>query len=92
MLRPILPDCCPKQRNAGLMQRQEGDRLVLYRGHQLFVLGSYSAEIWHLCDGQHTIKDMTEIVVNKYNVAREKALEEITRFLSQLIEKNLIAI
>ncbi|NPV28117.1 MAG: PqqD family protein [Firmicutes bacterium] len=74
------------------MQRQEGDRLVLYRGHQLFVLGSYSAEIWHLCDGQHTIKDMAEIVVNKYNVARERAMEEITGFLNQLMEKNLIVI
>ncbi|AFV12699.1 putative coenzyme PQQ synthesis protein D [Thermacetogenium phaeum DSM 12270] len=90
MFGSLLPDCCPKQKCADVMERQEDDKLVLYRGHQLIVLGSYAAEIWHLCDGKHTVNDMVELVINNYAVPREKAYEEISDFLNQLAGKGLV--
>jgi hypothetical protein len=74
------------------MERQEDDKLVLYRGHQLIVLGSYSSEIWHLCDGNHTVKGIIEMVAEKYSVPQEKAQQEITGFLSNLAEKKLVSL
>ncbi len=90
MFGSLLPDCCPKQKCAGVMERQEDDKLVLYRGHQLIVLGSYAAEIWHLCDGKHTVNEMVELVINNYAVPREKAYKEISDFLNQLAGKGLV--
>lgn len=72
------------------MERQEGEKLVLYRGHKLFVLGPYAAEIWDYCDGSHTLEEMVNMVVEKYGVEREKAKEEISTFLTRLMAKNLI--
>ncbi len=91
MFGSILPDCCPKQERAGIMERQEDDKLVLYRGHQLIVLGSFAAEIWHLCDGKYTVNDMIEYVIGKYNLPQEKVHDEIARFLSGLAEKKLVS-
>ena len=90
MFGSVLSDCRPKQKCAGVMERQEDDKLVLYRGHQLIVLGNYASEIWHLCDGKHTVKDMVELVVNKYAVPREKAYDEISDFLNKLAGKGLV--
>ncbi|WP_044664210.1 PqqD family protein [Syntrophaceticus schinkii] len=92
MFGSILPDCCPKQKCSGVMERQEDDKLVLYRGHQLIVLGSYSSEIWHLCDGNHTVDEMIKMVVDKYSVPQEKAEQEISGFLSNLAEKKLVSL
>lgn len=92
MFGSILPDCCPKQKCAGVMERQEDDKLVLYRGHQLIVLGSYSSEIWHLCDGNHMVKEIIEMAVDKYSVPQEKAQQEIIDFLNKLAEKKLVSL
>lgn len=90
MCRPILPHCKPKINQ--VMEREEDDKLVLYRGHHLFVMGLHTAEIWRLCDGKHTVDDMTEVVVGKYNAPMEKAVKEITDLLNQLAEKELITL
>lgn len=53
-------------------------------------MGVYASEIWHLCDGKHTVDDMIELVVSKYNVPRETANQELTAFIHRLAEKKLI--
>lgn len=88
MQRPLLPDCKPKI--IRVTERIEDDKLVLYRGHKLFVMGVFAAEIWHTCDGEHSVEDMAEMVVTKYNIPKEKALEDICEFLTRLAERNLI--
>ncbi|OPY48536.1 MAG: Coenzyme PQQ synthesis protein D [Methanosaeta sp. PtaU1.Bin112] len=90
MCRSILPDCKPKLIKT--MERKEDDKLVLYRGHSLFVMGAYEEEIWHLCDGEHSVNDIVDIVVNKYHVNREKALSEIAAFLNKLVERELMSL
>lgn len=72
------------------MERQEGDKLVLYRGHQLFVMGTHAAEIWRLCDGKCTVQEMIEKVVDLYGVERARAEQEISSFILNLKEKRLI--
>ncbi|CEO87932.1 hypothetical protein SSCH_1350013 [Syntrophaceticus schinkii] len=91
MFRSVLSDSCPKQKRAGVMERQEDDKLVLYCGHQLIVLGSYAAEIWHLCDGKHTVNDMIEFVIGKYNLPQEKVHDEIAGFLNSLAKKKMVS-
>lgn len=88
MCRSILPDSKPKA--AQVMEREENDKLVLYLGHALIVLGAYEAEIWQMLDGEHTIESIARMVVDKYNLPEERVIHEITVFLNQLFERNLI--
>ena len=90
MLRPILSNCKPK--TARIMNREEDDRLVLYSGHRLFVLGNHAVEVWHLCDGTHTLDDIIKITVDKYNLPQERTEQKITEFINQLLEKKLIVL
>lgn len=90
MCRSLLPDCKPKV--IPITNRQEDDKLVLYGGHHLFVMGNYAAEIWNMCDGEHKICDIVEIVINKHGIRREKATTEITEFINRLAEKHLITL
>jgi hypothetical protein len=53
-------------------------------------MGAYASEIWHLCDGNHTIEDMIDVVVDKYMIPREKAAQELAAFIDRLADKNLI--
>lgn len=89
MSRSILPNCKPKV-TSDIMERNEDDKLVLYRGHHLFVMNIFAAEIWQLCDGSHTIDDMVNIVNTKYNVSKGHATQKITSLITRLAEHNLI--
>lgn len=49
--------------------------------------GSY---IWHLCDGKHSIKDICRKVDERYKEAIEPVGPRVTRFLTLLLQRNLI--
>lgn len=53
-------------------------------------MGEYAAEIWNLCDGTHTIKEIAKIVTNKYNVPYEKSYSDISNFIKRLKDADLI--
>jgi hypothetical protein len=55
-------------------------------------MGAYEEEIWHLCDGEHSVNDIVDIVVNKYHINREKAFLEIAAFLNKLVERELMSL
>ncbi len=90
MYRPILPDCKP--RTIRIMERKEDDKLVLYRGHRLFVMGPHAAEIWQMCNGEHTIDEMIRLVAGRYDVSKEKASDEIISFINRLVDMNLVVL
>jgi len=73
-------------------QRQEADKLVLYREHNVFVMGSYAAEIWNLCDGEHTIDSIVKMAIKKYNLSEEKAYRDVIIFIDRLAESKLIIV
>lgn len=88
MCRSILSNSKPKV-TQNIMNRVEDDKLVLFRGHQFFVMEAYAAELWHMCDGTHTIEELIDFVVVKYGVSTERATIEITKFVNRLIEQKL---
>ncbi|MCK9405381.1 MAG: PqqD family protein [Methanothrix sp.] len=75
-----------------VIEREEDDKLVLYRGHNLFVLGTYEAEIWRMCNGENTINYIIQAVVDRHSVSKEKATVEITKFVNKLNDNKLISI
>ena len=90
MFRSILPNSKPK-RIKDVIERKEDDKLIiLYRSHSLLVMNAYAAEIWKLCNGEHTVEEIVKFVNNKYGVPVEEAKKEIISFLTRLMEKGLI--
>jgi hypothetical protein len=68
----------------------EDDKLVLYGGHRLLVMGAYATEVWHLCNGERSLEEIIDAIVSEYNVPKEKVSQEITIFINQFVEKKLI--
>ncbi|MDW7990506.1 MAG: PqqD family protein [Archaeoglobaceae archaeon] len=88
MFRSVLPKSKPKA--VKVIEREEDGKLIIYYGHTVYVMGNYAAEIWHMCDGKHSIEDLAEFVALKYGVSIERAIEEIKDFVNRLKMKGLI--
>ena len=87
-VRSILSDSCPKQ-NAGVMERQEDNKLVLYRATSLSCWEDMLLKSGIYVMG-NTVNDMIEFVIGKYKLPQEKVHDEIGVF-KQFGEKNLVS-
>ena len=66
-------------------------RLIRRPPHIDLHLDDLGSLVWKKCDGKHTVNDMIEYVIGKYNLPQEKVHDEIARFLSGLAEKKLVS-
>jgi hypothetical protein len=55
--------------------------------HQLNELGSF---IWNLCDGEHEVSEIIEIVCLEFEVTNEVASSDVHEFLDELEQKTLL--
>ena len=54
------------------------------------VLDQVGADIWGLCDGQHTVEDIIAALSGKYKLNRKEAEVSLTAYLRQLGRRGLI--
>ena len=59
------------------------------RGLELDEIGT---DVWELCDGQHTIEQVTVAIVTKYKLNRRQAEASVTVYLKRLAERRLVAL
>lgn len=59
-------------------------------GNEIFELNLLGAQIWLLCDGEKTKKDIIEALRRKYVVSEEKLLQEVDEFLSEMANFQLV--
>ena len=76
------------------MRRDLGDEYIFYdqSGDQVHVLNGSAREIYLLCDGSHTVDEVADVMVERFEVDRDIALADARSIVNQLIEKNLLAI
>jgi hypothetical protein len=55
--------------------------------HQLNELGSF---IWNLCDGEHDVSEIIEIVCLEFEVTNDVASSDVHEFLDELEQMTLI--
>jgi hypothetical protein len=55
------------------------------------VLDRIGADMWELCDGQHTVQAMVDSLVAKYKLNRREAEASLTQHLRNLGKRRLIA-
>jgi methyltransferase-like protein len=55
--------------------------------HQLNELGSF---IWNLCDGEHEVSEIIELVCLEFEVSNVVASSDVLEFLEELEQKTLL--
>lgn len=58
----------------------------------LHCLNETGSRIWQLIDGLRTLGDIADAIYDEYDVKRDRALEEVRRFLQTLQAKGMIAV
>jgi len=59
---------------------------------QYFGLETIGARIWKLLDKQHTANELSEELIEEFNVSQEQCLADIMPFLTELVERELLVI
>ena len=70
----------------------DSDEIVLYdsENRQLLVLNEFAAGVWLLIDGQRTIDDLKQAVVDCVGADPETVAEDVAAFVQQLVERNIV--
>ena len=81
----------PKKRG-DIINGDVGDEVVLYDSkndnvHHMNLLGSV---IWDLCDGNHTVKDITEEIVDVLKADPSQVEEDVTKMIEEFQGKGLL--
>lgn len=70
---------------------QRGEQNVKISGSKI-TLNSTGALIWEMCDGSHTIEEIIESLVERFNVDREQVARDVRRFFEQLEPYHVLEI
>jgi methyltransferase-like protein len=57
---------------------------------KIFILNSLAAFIWQQLDGERTIAELLDAIVERFAVDREQARRDTVEFIGQLLEQNLL--
>ena len=55
-----------------------------------FNLGEVGGRFWELLEQPTSVKDLVSTLVQEYDVAEEKCLEDIVPFLEKMVDRGLI--
>lgn len=65
-------------------------KLLLVRGLDAYELDDVEATIWAACDGERTVEQVVDVVVETYDVDRPTAERDVAEFLGQLRDASLL--
>jgi len=74
--------------------RQAGDVVFFLSdsGEEAIDLNPVGSFIWQQMDGNHSLKDILDILCHEYEVPEDKAQEDLLKFTNDLLTKNLISL
>ena len=83
--------CRVPKRSGEVVSRVIANQLVFIPlGHtpkevsSLFAINEVGTRIWDLLDGQRSLKDIVECLLNEYDVTQEEAEKALARFVQEL--------
>lgn len=69
------------------------DDILILIDHQhaiLHEMNSVATRVWALCDGNHSIQDMTSVICEEFDVSADEAQRDIEAFVHLLLQRKLI--
>jgi pyrroloquinoline quinone biosynthesis protein D len=75
-----------------LNHRDLGDEFLFYDrdGDQVHVLNGVARDVFLLCDGSRTNRQIVEEIIVRYEVEAERASVDVLRTLSELLELEIL--
>ena len=64
--------------------------LILADTSEINVLNPVGSRVFELADGQHSIAQIADISAGEFDVTQDEAVKDITVFLQELIEANVM--
>jgi hypothetical protein len=64
--------------------------VILSESNQVNVYNPVGSRIWELADGTRSVKEIVELIINEYEVARERAEADVMSFLDQLVADHVL--
>jgi Coenzyme PQQ synthesis protein D (PqqD) len=55
-----------------------------------YTLNRLGSVIWELCTGHHTISDIHAVLSDRFDVAPERALDDLVTLVNELIQEGLL--
>lgn len=86
------PIASSEKEGSTLLWRQEDDKHILLARHDMYVMNSFSREIFELCDGSRSVNDLANYCSDKYNVDVSVALDNIWTFIEFATSRQLMEI
>ena len=59
-------------------------------GETMFSITGVGADIWRVCDGEHTVAEIAELLLTAYEVDRDTLEKDLAEFLDDMKAKGLI--
>jgi len=82
-----------RHRDRVLIQRAAGTLVLLdLEGGQYFALDEVSARVWELCDGEHGIGGIVEVIGSEYDAPVETIREDVMAFLQEMLDEKLLVV
>ena len=68
----------------------DGELVVLdAKGGEYFALDEIGAELWNGLESGKTLEEISDIIVQRYDVTRERALADLTALCNELVARGL---
>lgn len=65
-------------------------RIFVVPKQRQVVLDQVGADIWELCDGRHTVRELVSHVAGKYKLNKKEAEVSLTTYLKNLGKRGLV--
>lgn len=78
--------------NQDLSVREIGEETVFLAesGDQILSLNEMGSYIWQQMDGNHSLRDILDIICHEYEVEEAQARQDLQLFVEQLLNEKLI--
>jgi len=79
-----------KTKEEGMLKDLDEGVVFINLKNEMFELNLLGAEIWLLCNGERTKKDIIKVLFKKYKIPREELEHDVNDFLSKMKNLHLI--
>ncbi|PGK22489.1 PqqD family protein [Priestia megaterium] len=81
------------QKTGNIVSDMDGEKVMLsIQSGKYFNLGEIGGEIWELIKEPTSIHNLVTTIQSQYDVAQDECEQQVTAFLNQLVEEELIMV
>lgn len=87
----LMPDMVPRRRE-GVLAQHVMDKVVLLdpANGQYYALDEVSGRIWELCDGEHSVAELSSVISREFDAPAEVITADVLELLDDLAGEQLL--